>query len=188
GQSEEFWLAGLPFGVGEVDEDGRTVALPGDFRREVAGQGRRVAITMPRGAVELGFRVHLHRFDRKLDPGSNTVSHYASLVDFLDRKSPPRPLWEDVIVTLNAPVDFTDPASGISYRFYQSSFDGPFRAGDPQYERNVTDRGAQSQLFQSVLSVNYDPGRGLKYFGSTLISAGFLLIFYARKRGKRPAV
>lgn len=186
GKSEEFWLAGLPYGVGEVDEEGRPVALPRDFRREVAGEGRRVAITMPRGAIELGFRMHLQRFHRKLDPGSDTVSHYASEVDFLPRKSSSEPLWEDVVVTLNAPIDFTDPASGRSYRFYQSSFDGPFRPGDPQYERNVTDRQKQSQLFQSVLSVNFDPGRGLKYFGSMLISVGFLLIFYLRKKAKRP--
>lgn len=185
-KSEEFWLVGLPYGVGEVDEEGRPVALPGNFRHEVAGEGRRVAITMPRGEIDLGFRVHLRRFDRKLDPGSDTVSRYASVIDFLPRKSLSEPLWEDVVVTLNAPIDFTDPASGRSYRFYQSSFDGPFRPGDPQYERNVTDREKQSQLFQSVLSVNFDPGRGLKYFGSMLISVGFLLTFYLRKKAKRP--
>jgi len=181
GRSEEFWVAGLPYGMADTDERGRPVSLPREFRRHVAGEGRRVALTMPRGAVELGFGVLLHQFDRKLDPGADTVSHYASTVDFLDRGSPAEPILEDVLVTLNAPVDFTDPATGRSYRFYQSSFDGPFRPGDPQYEQYVADREAQPQLFLSVLSLNYDPGRGLKYFGSMLMSVGFVLIFYMRK-------
>ena len=181
GRSDEFWLAGLPYGMADTDERGRLVPLPREFRRHVPGEGRRVALTMPRGAVELGFSVLLHRFDRKLDPGADTVSHYASTVDFLDRGSSPEPILEDVLVTLNAPVDFTDPATGRSYRFYQSSFDGPFRPGDPQYEQYVVDREAQPQLFLSVLSLNYDPGRGLKYFGSMLMSVGFVLIFYMRK-------
>ncbi|MDY0169897.1 MAG: hypothetical protein RBS80_25365 [Thermoguttaceae bacterium] len=185
GQSDEFWLAGLPYGMPDTDEDGRPAPLPREFRGQVAGEGRRVAVTMPRGDVPLGFSVFLHRFDRKLDPGADTVSHYASLVDFLDRGSPPEPLLKDVLVTLNAPVDFTDPATGRSYRFYQSSFDGPFRPGDPQYERSVADREQYGQVFLSVLSVNYDPGRGLKYFGSVLISIGFVLIFYMRKTARR---
>ncbi len=185
GHSDEFWLAGLPYGMPDTDERGRQVPLPRDFRGQVAGQGRRVTVTLPRGDVELGFSVHLQRFDRKLDPGADTVSHYASTVDFLDRQSPPEPLLEDVLVTLNAPVDFTDPVTGRSYRFYQSSFDGPFRPGDPQYEQNVSDREQYGQLFLSVLSVNYDPGRGLKYFGSMLISIGFILIFYMRKAARR---
>ncbi len=187
GNSEEFWLAGLPYGMADTDEEGRPVPLPREFRRQVAGEGRRAALTLPRGSVELGFSVQLHRFDRKLDPGADTVSHYASTVDFLDRGDPPKPLLEDVLITLNAPVDFTDPATGRSYRFYQSSFDGPYKPGDPQYEQYVTDRREQRQLFLSVLSVNYDPGRGLKYFGSVLVSIGFVLIFYGRKAGKRPA-
>ncbi len=184
GRSEEFWLAGLPYGMADMDEQGRLTPLPRDFRRHVAGEGRRVSLTMPRGSVELGFGVHLHRFDRKLDPGANTVSHYSSVVDFLDRGDPPQPILEDVLVTLNAPVDFTDPATGRSYRFYQSSFDGPFTPGDPQYEQNVVDRAKQERMFLSVLSVNYDPGRGLKYFGSMLLSIGCVLIFYMRKTSK----
>lgn len=187
GNSEEFWLAGLPYGMADTDEDGRPVPLPRQFRGQVAGEGRRVALTMPRGSVKLGFSVLLDGFDRKLDPGADTVSHYASTVDFLDRSAPPKPLLEDVLITLNAPVDFSDPATGRSYRFYQSSFDGPFKPGDPQYEQYVTDRREQRQLFLSVLSVNYDPGRGLKYFGSVLVSIGFVLIFYGRKARTRRA-
>ena len=186
GRSEEFWIAGLPYGMADRDDEGRLLALPPDYRRDVAGDGRRIATTMAWGDVELGFDVYLQRFDRKLDPGADTVSHYASVVDFLRRDPQRKPIWENVLITLNAPVDFTDPVSGRSYRFYQSSFRGPFRPGDPQYERYVGDRGERSQLFQSVLSVNFDPGRGLKYFGSMLISVGIVLTYYFRRKTRPP--
>ena len=54
-------------------------------------------------------QVYLHQFQRKLDPGGDMASHYSSLVDFLDLGDPPKKLPENVLITLNAPVDFTDP-------------------------------------------------------------------------------
>jgi hypothetical protein len=174
GHSEEFWVASA-FGRSEPDE-----------QRIVNGPRRRVAVRMPFDEIELGFRVHLRAFRQRLDPGSRQAAEYSSVVDFLpadDRgaasSEPPQPLAEDVLVTLNAPVDFRDPASGRVYRFFQVHFEGPWRPGDPIYDQLVT-HADREELYRSYLSVNYDPGRGLKYFGSALIIAGIAMMYYMK--------
>ena len=130
--------------------------------------------------IDLGFRVYLHKFRRKLDPGSGMPAHYSSLVDFLDRSDPPRKLQENVLITLNAPVDFADPESGRTYRLFQASFSGPWPPGDPELPPDVRGDRSRDQVFLSQLSVNYDPGRGLKYLGSLLICGGILVVYYMR--------
>ncbi len=130
--------------------------------------------------VELGFQVFLHKFRRKLDPGAAMASHYSSLVDFLDRDDPTKILQKNVLITLNAPVDFTDPRSGRTYRLFQSSFDGPWTPGEPAFRHFVGDDRDRDHVYRSVLSVNYDPGRRWKYIGSLLIVAGIVLVYYVR--------
>ena len=46
-------------------------------------------------------------------------------------------LQEDVLITLNAPVDFTDPRTGRTYRLFQSSFEGPWLPGDAEFDELV---------------------------------------------------
>ncbi len=38
----------------------------------------------------------------------------------------------------------------------------------------------REQLFMSTLTLNHDPGRGLKYAGSLLVVAGILTMFYMK--------
>jgi hypothetical protein len=149
-------------------------------RHVVEGKGRQVAITLPPDNVDLGFQLYLHRFRRKLDPGSGMPSHYSSLVDFLDRHDPPQKLQENVLITLNAPVDFADPQTGRTFRLFQSSFQGPWSPGDPKSPQRVRNDRSRDQVFLSQLSVNYDPGRGLKYLGSLLICGGIIMVYYMR--------
>ena len=78
GNEEEFWLEAYK---GDPDFSPRTES----GHRIVAGKDRRVAITLPIDAVDIGFRVRLRDFDRRLDPGTSQPSHYSSTVDFLDR-------------------------------------------------------------------------------------------------------
>ncbi len=173
GRSEEFWLA-API----------RRSLPGE-RRQVASEDRRVSISLEHDFIELGFQVFLHKFSRKLDPGASSVSHYSSLVDFCDPEHEDRPLRENVLVSLNAPVSFTDPLSGRCYRLYQSSYAGPFGPDDPQFQQVVDGTRMRDRLFQTSLAVNSDPGRGLKYVGCLMICVGILATFYLRKRGAR---
>ena len=178
GRGEEFWLEGLP-------ADALNNPPPPEGRRAVEGADRRVAITMPRDEVDLGFGVLLRDFTRKLDPGTSQASHYSSLVDFIDRHDENRRLAREVLISMNAPVDFSDPASGRSYRLFQASFGGPWKPGDPLFHE-VVDRGSdRDQLYLSWLTVNYDPGRGLKYAGSLLICVGIAMVFYSKGRRLR---
>lgn len=178
-RAEEFWLARLLTDPGD--------ALPADEQRAVEHDGRRVSIVLVPDEVDLGFRVRLKRFNRKLDPGTGQAAHYSSTVEILDRHSD-KILRPDVLITLNEPVNFSDPVTGRSFRLYQASFSGPFKPGDPAFE-SVAGTTPREQIFASVLSANYDPGRGMKYAGSLLIVFGVFLIFYQKTffLAKRPA-
>jgi len=197
GKSRKFWIEGIP-------PEPMERPLNESQRKIVEGKNRSVIITMPRDEINLGFAVNLKKFTRKLDPGTSRASHYSSLVDFLEvdekdkpneKKQPgekgkePKPLVEDVLISLNAPVDFAGPKSGHSYRLFQASFSGPFQPGNPVFESIVGDDLDRERLFLSSLSVNHDPGRGIKYAGSLLIVLGIFIMYYMRAyffRGKKP--
>jgi hypothetical protein len=183
--SERFWLDGLePVQFELPPRDGQ--------RKVVCGAGRRAALTLAYDEIRVGFRVRLLSFNRKLDPGTSMASHYSSLVDFLeydDKQTAPadsgadtsaRTLRKDVLITLNEPVNFSDPRSGRSYRLFQEGFNGPWKPGDEQFDQMVPSGSAKDQLFVSFLTVNYDPGRGLKYTGSLLIVGGVAVMYYMR--------
>ena len=42
---------------------------------------------MPTESIDIGFRIRLKDFERKLDPGTSQASHYSSWVDFVDLKN-----------------------------------------------------------------------------------------------------
>ena len=121
------------------------------------------------------------------EPGSSQASYYASLVDFRDRNDENIHLKENVLIALNQPADFSDPATGRSYRFFQEGMSQPYRPGSPAYEAVVRGRDMRPQVFQSFLTANYDPGRGLKYAGSVLVMVGLAIVFYMRARSFRRA-
>jgi hypothetical protein len=137
----------------------------------------------------------LHKFERKLDPGTSQASHYSSTVSRLPAEGAAsgferRTLLDDkVLITLNEPVNFSDPDTGRSYRIYQEAFRGPWKPGDAEFEsllRMSAREDLPDQLFLSWLTVNYDPGRGLKYFGCLMIVAGIATMFYMRAYFFRP--
>lgn len=188
GQAEEFWLLQwqpLLFErpVGPLQ------------RRIVVGDGRRVELMLRPDATDVGLNVYLDKFQRKLDPGSSSmVSHYSSLVDFVTVKKDPETgkdvvddiVEEGVFITLNEPVTRTDPKTGRSYRIYQEAFDGPWKPGSEEYDEHLGGRVLRGEkmprdeLYQSTLTFNYDPGRGLKYFGCLMIVAGIAAMFYMK--------
>ena len=151
----------------------------------VTGEKRRATVAFRQDEVDLGFQVYLHRFRRKLDPGVDMASHYSSVVDFLDRGDPPQTLEKDVLITLNAPVDFADPQTGRTYRLFQSSFDGPWMPGEPEFDRLVGKDRGRDQVYLSRLSVNDDPGRGLKYVGCLLIVVGIIVYYLQVHRTRK---
>ena len=189
GMAEEFWLEGRYLGAMEMP--------PNDLQqRTVIGKDRRVQITLLPDSVDVGFHIYLDKFQRKLDPGSSMASHYSSLVDFVTVKTDPatkeeernETIEEDVLITLNEPITRVDPDTDRSFRIYQESFRGPFKPGadDGMYDMQLGGRVLRGEtmprdeLFISFLTVNYDPGRGLKYFGCLMIVAGIATMFYMK--------
>ena len=178
GSADEFWLAGMPIEPSPEPPNSTE-------RKVVRGRQQTVAVTLEPDAVNIGFDVELNNFERRLDPGTSQASHFSSIVRFVDDAGEPL-IDKPVTITMNAPIDFSDPASGHSYRLFQESFMGPWLPGDPLYERFTAGIAEQDggelpeRLEASVLTVNYDPGRGVKYFGSLLIVAGIFTMFYMK--------
>lgn len=176
GQTSEFWLAAKP-----PEPFAELINDPGAEVKLERGD-KRITLTMPPNYLELGFQVQLEDFERKLDPGTSMASHYSSRVRIVDRDQDTKVLAgakEPILITMNAPIDFKDPQSGRSYRLFQESFNGPYLPGDPVYRRFAAGSN-QPQLFSSTLTVNLDPGRGIKYVGCLLIVAGIATMFYMR--------
>ena len=179
GQCEKFWLAGLshdPIETSELD-------IPNQEKvRIVSGKGRQVAVSLQADWFPLGTTVYLCNAWRKLDPGTMMPSDYASEInltpnlpaDVASGKELPKHL-----VTLNAPLDFADPASGLSYRMFQSGMNGLY---DP--ERLGGEPGPP--VYLSIFTINHDPGRGLTYLGCLLVVAGVFVVYFG-KRFMNPA-
>jgi hypothetical protein len=184
GKSEEFWLAAIPGG-----SDDRRL-FPSE-QRSLASDNRVATVTMPPDEIDIGFGVRLKDFERKLDPGTSQASHYSSVVDFVEPDGN-RALRQDVLITMNAPVDFSDQKTGRSYRLFQESFFGPIRPGSPEYDKYAGTSG-RDEIYMSTLTVNFDPGRAMKYTGCLLVVAGIVTMFYMRAyffkpRGKPEAL
>ncbi len=174
---------------------------------------RRVRVQLDYRKQALGMSIYLRDFTRKVDPGSPHDAHYSSLVDVWEGKEKPTVRQEKVLITMNQPLTAKDPATGRTYRFYQSSFAYLGKPGDPEFDQWFQHRafrsglegitwpdpeasptsasagpspGASGQepipenLYRSILSVNYDPGRGLKYAGSFLIVLGIAVMYLMR--------
>jgi hypothetical protein len=203
GKSDTFWvtctsydpeeLRALRYSPDEIQLALKKNAVPRRFLHTVAGRGRRVVLGFEPQSFELGFAVHLNKAWQKLDPGSPTQaakSFYASEIDLVPKlseaelsaagatKSPPK--YENLLVTLNAPLDFTDPRSGKSFRLFQASMS---QAYQPQeFGINLGE-----PVYVSGLSLNDDPGRGLTYLGCLMVVAGIFVAYFVRfappKRG-----
>ncbi len=177
-----------------------------DVPAVVSSRSRRVEVLLLQRTVELGIKIYLHDFKRKVEPGSPHEAHYSSLVDVLEEVESgarPKVLQEKVLITMNQPLSAKDPKTGRWYRFYQDAFGYIGKPGDPEFdkwfERHGVLRGASDReesfslpvssegvvrapedLYYSRLSVNYDPGRGLKYAGSALIVMGIAVMYLMR--------
>ena len=101
--------------------------------------------------LRLDFPLKLVKFSVGMYEGTERAASYESLVEVPGRG--------EVKISMNEPLKHD------GFTFYQASF-----------ERN--ERG---EPVVSVLSVNHDPGRGLKYLGSLLIVLGSIVLFYFKR-------
>ena len=179
GISEQYWLSRSESMVYSPQE-GQT--------GYVTGKNKTVSVTFAYPQVDLGFGMYLRKFERILDPGTQIAAHYASLIDLYDIDNIDGPALEQgILIKMNQPGMFRDQISGRKYRVYQSSFAGPYVPGTPQYDSQLggllfpMEKAPRDQLYVSVFSVNYDPGRGIKYLGSLMIVLGGLWLLTRRK-------
>lgn len=102
--------------------------------------------------IDLGFPVKLINFEKQNYQGISKAMAYQSTVSV--------PGLEKQLISMNEPLKY----NGLT--FYQASFQ----------------EDESGQAISSVLSVNHDPGRWLKYIGSLVMSLGIILLFYFRKK------
>lgn len=109
--------------------------------------------------VVLPFGIQLDRFDLKHNPGTMDPASYSSYVRVVDQIRKPGSGEELPVhhITMNEPLE------SKGYTFYQASY-------IPDVPRPVT----------TILSVNHDPGRGLKYWGSILLILGSISLYLVK--------
>ncbi len=106
-----------------------------------------------------GFEMRLKKFEVGRYQGTNKAATYQSLVEVPGRG--------EVLISMNEPLYHQ------GFTFYQASFQEDPKTGKPT---------------ASVLSVNFDPGRWVKYLGSLIICMGTIHLFYFKRRyGKKSA-
>jgi hypothetical protein len=112
-------------------------------------------ITYGNRRIDLKFDIFLKKFEVGRYHGTNRAASYQSLVE--------TPEGEEVLISMNEPLKY----KGLT--FYQASFE----------------EGPDLQPKSSILSVNYDPGRWVKYLGSLIICLGIVWLFYQKRRSAR---
>lgn len=101
--------------------------------------------------VDIGVDLQLLKFNMDRYQGTNRAATYESDVMV--------PGVGEVKISMNEPLKHG------GFTFYQASFE----------------QDENGQPTTSILSVNYDPGRGLKYLGSLLLVLGSIILFYFKR-------
>lgn len=112
---------------------------------------RAYLISYRRRALRLSFPLTLNKFTMGLNPGTASAASYESDVQV--------PGVGEIKISMNEPLKHE------GFTFYQSSFE--------------QDDSGRPVL--SVLSVNHDPGRWIKYLGSLMIVLGSIMLFYFKR-------
>lgn len=124
------------------------------------GQNEAFLVSYQNRRIDLGFPVHLKKFEMTHYDGTQKAKTYSSEVEIV----PPTgttPVSE--LIEMNEPMKYA------GYTFYQASFNQDEKTGEPT---------------ASVLSVNFDPGRWIKYLGSLVLSLGMVWLFIQTRRRK----
>lgn len=108
-----------------------------------------------RKRIDLGFNILLNNFEINHHQGTMMAANYKSIVQTPEGSHS---------ISMNEPMKL----KGMT--FYQASFEQDPGTGQPT---------------ASILSVNDDPGRFLKYFGSLLITLGSIWLIYNKRRAAR---
>ena len=108
--------------------------------------------------LQLDFPVKLDEFKIDYYEGTQKAKSYSSQVTAgIDLEK------QETLISMNEPMKYK------GYTFYQASFQQDEQTGQPT---------------ASILSVNKDPGRPIKYLGSLILTFGILWLFHQRRKRK----
>ncbi len=111
-------------------------------------QNGHALLALGKKSFNLPYFFFLDRFESKKYPGTNDASTYESFINISNEQG----LQEKAHIYMNSPLS----KDGLT--FYQSSY----------FDSSPNEKG-------SILSVNYDPGRKIKYFGSLILVLGIMI-------------
>lgn len=117
--------------------------------------GERIIFRIDRKTLTLPYEITLDQFKMDTDPGTNNPASYESFVS----------LFRGNDGTSKHHIFMNNPLKLDNFTFYQASY---FQT--------------QEGPFGSVLSVNFDPGRAWKYFGSLLLVLGSIWHYFLRRK------
>ncbi len=116
--------------------------------------GKKVILSITKKTLPLDFKLSLERFEMKTDPGTNNPASYESFVRFFTHDGPSI-----------QHIYMNHPYKKSGFTFYQASY---FQTKQGPYG--------------SVLSVNRDPGRWMKYLGALLLVLGTSYHYFPRRK------
>ncbi len=191
--SETFWLRTIP--LESVDQ-----AQIRYLTKTVASKSRRVQISLTDREIDLGVALYVKKFTPTYEPGSSTPASFASLVRLLPKETTPEERAEavatdaekDVLIQMNRPGALKAPGSSKVYWAYQDSFRGPYKPGDKEFDDVVQGKrlpgesAPRDSLYYTIIALNDDPGRGLKYLACLFIVWGTALLVYRGRGVKTP--
>ena len=192
GKEDTFWIRAVVPTI---------VPLPPeqDQVRYIYGNNRTLCVQLNSETIDLGFGILLKQFEARTEPGTRMPSYYSSLVDYVEPINPADtdsrnlknyqvlPGGENILISMNRPGYFFSGTTGHGYRIYQSSYTGPYYPDHPWfnalYDGTIFpwETRPRESIAMSTLSVNADPGRGWKYFGSLLTVLGSALFVWRRR-------
>jgi hypothetical protein len=121
-------------------------------RRSFSVGNKMLVVRFGKERMTLPFRIFLEKFTVGNDPGTTRAATYQSNVEVRDTVNG---VSRKALISMNEPLNYG------GYTFYQASYQ--LQDGAPPI---------------SIFSVNYDPGRWLKYLGSIVMVLGIILMFY----------
>ncbi len=172
------------------------------MERRIVSSKRQATIRLVDKEIDLGATLFVKKFSAVYEPGSATAASFSSLTRIL----PPGLTLEeqrvkayeddskDVLIQMNRPGVIRPEGSKKTYWAYQDSFRGPFKPGDAEFDAVVQGKilpgetKPRESIYHTIVTLNDDPGRGMKYLGSLLVVWGTAMLVYRRKNRKFDAV
>jgi hypothetical protein len=137
----------------------------GDRAELKTAKGEEISVGYFPKRLMLPFAMRLKRFEMKHNPGTMDPSAYSSQVQVVEDMRQSEAGFELLPAHV---ISMNEPLKHGGYTFYQASY-------IPDTPRPTT----------TILSVNYDPGRFLKYLGSLLIAIGSVMLYLVKLKAQK---